>query len=89
MAEVIVYRGFLKSRSEVQSERIRKRIDAMLKTIEATPGVGSALVADSIRLAFGNNIRKALVLPYEIIYEYDPPSDTVYIYALLYCHSVL
>ena len=88
MPEVIVYRGFLKRRSEVRSQRARGRIDAMLKTIEASPGVGSSLVAPSIQQIFGSNVKKALVLPYESIYEYDRPADTVYVYALLHCKSV-
>ena len=65
-------------------EEINERIENMLGLIELMPGVGSAITADSVRLAYGNNVLKALVDPYQIIYEYDRCKETVYVYGLLY-----
>ena len=70
-------------RAEVASERTRSRIDGMLATIRAMPGVGSSLVTDSIRCRYGHDVLKAIVAPYLIIYRYDRPRDTVYVFDLL------
>ncbi len=67
---------------------MRQNVDNMLRTIEQMPGVGSALLPHSIIEEFGAGVRKAVVSPFEIIYEYDESIDTVFVYDLLYCPSV-
>ena len=74
---------FLMKRSEIASNRVRDNIDRMLATIRATPGVGSVLIADSVRRRYGSEILKAVVSPYLIIYRYDRTNDAVYILDLL------
>lgn len=88
MARLVVFDGFIDARNDVRSERIRWNVDAMLMTIEQMPGVGSSLLPDSIVAEFGANVRKAVVSPFEILYEYDEATDTAYVYALLYCPNV-
>ena len=88
MARLIVYDGFIEARSRVWSERLGKNIDEMLRTIELMPGVGSAIVPDSIQEEFGSNVLRAVVSPFEIVYEYDKDADTAFVYDLLYAPSV-
>lgn len=88
MAKLVVFDGFIDERNSVRSERIRGNVDAMLMTIEQMPGVGSSILPDSIVAEFGPKVRKAVVSPYEIVYEYDEETDTAYVYALLYCPTV-
>ena len=89
MAKLVVYNGFVESLGGLTSERLLQNVSNMLRTIEHMPGVGSNLVPDSIRHAFGPNVLKALVSPYEIIYEYDRDANTVYVYDLIYCPNVM
>ena len=89
MAKLVVYEGFVQSLAEIQSERLKNNIGNMLRTIEQMPGVGSSLVPQSILHAYGPNVLKALVSPYEIIYEYDRETNTAYVYDLMYCPAVL
>lgn len=87
MARMVYAETFLSKRAEVSSTRLRSRIDEMLRTIEQMPGVGSALVTRSIRRRYGNNILKAIVSPYLIIYRYDRINDAVYVYDLVYARA--
>ena len=83
MARLVVYDGFIEQRAAVESERLGQNIDDMLRTIEGMPGVGSSLVRPSVRHSFGQNVLKAVVSPYVIVYEYDQDSDTAYVHDLL------
>ncbi len=88
MSELIVYEGFIRTRSSLWSKRIGQNVDNMLRTIEQMPGVGSSLLPQSIQDEFGPNVLKAVVSPYEIIYEYDQEEDVIYVYDLLYGPNV-
>lgn len=83
MRSFALSRNFLLKRSEVASEKTRSRIDGMLATIRAMPGVGSSLVPESIHRRYGPGILKAVVSPYLIIYRYDRSCDAVRILDLL------
>ena len=89
MARLVVFDGFIDARNGIRSEWIRKNVDAMLMTIEKVPGVGSSILPDSILVEFGPDVRKAVVSPFEIVYEYDSATDTAYVYDLLYCPNVM
>lgn len=88
VARLIVYEGFIRKRSTIWSKRVGENVDNMLRTIEQMPGVGSSILPQSIRESFGPHVRKAVVSPYEIVYEYDEAGDVVYVYDLLYCPNV-
>ena len=89
MAKLVFDEEFLREWSDVSSHRTSQRIDDMLELIAAFPGVGSSIMPKSVRLAYGSNVLKVLVNPYQIIYEYDTINDIVYVYGLLYSPSVL
>ena len=88
MSRLVVSNTYIRKRGSLWSERIGNNVDDMLRTIEQVPGVGSSLLPSSIVDEFGSNVRKAVVSPYETIYEYDDFEDTVYVYDLLYGPSV-
>ena len=88
MTKLVVSNTFLRKRSMLWSDRIGENVDGMLRTIEQMPGVGSSLVPESIASEFGPQVLKAVVSPYEIIYEYCLDEDVVYVYDLLYGPNV-
>lgn len=88
MAKLVFDEEFLQQWADVPSQRTTDHIDRILQLISVMPGVGSSLVADSVRVAYGQNVLKMLVGPYQIIYEFDRSKDTVYVYGLLYSPSV-
>ena len=88
MARLVVFDEFIEELGRVRSERIAQNIEGMLLTIEQMPGVGSSILTPSVVREFGSNVRKAVVSPYEIIYEYDQPSNTLLVYGLRYGPAV-
>ena len=88
MAKLVFDEEFLRQWADVPSKRMSDQIDHILQLISAMPGVGSSIVADSVRVAYGQNVLKMLVGPYQIIFEFDRSKDTVYVYGLLYSPSV-
>ena len=46
------------------------------------PDLGSANVPESIRLRFGGSVRKLMVHPFDVVYEYDRASDRVNVFGL-------
>ncbi len=88
MTRIAFSENFLIKRSEVLSDRTLDRIDAMLYTIEGMPGVGSSLVAPSLKRRYGLHVLKAVVKPYLILYRYDRQNDIVYVYDLVNARSI-
>lgn len=88
MARLRVYTDFLRKRNRLSSPRLRAHVDEMLRTIELMPGVGSSLVEPSLKARYGEDILKALVSPYLIVYEYDRTEDIVLVYDLIGCWTV-
>lgn len=88
MARLRVYIDFLRKRNRLSSPRLRAHVDEMLRTIELMPGVGSSLVEPSLKARYGEDILKALVSPYLIVYEYDRTEDIVLVYDLIGCWTV-
>lgn len=88
MARLRVYTDFLRKRNLLSSPRLRTHVDEMLRTIELMPGVGSSLVEPSLRARYGDDMLKALVSPYLIVYEYDRAKDIVLVYDLIGCWAV-
>ena len=63
------------------------KLDEILDTIallEGTPEIGSAILPASIRRRFGPQVRKLVVRPFDVIYDYLPEADAVVILALIH-----
>ena len=63
------------------------KLDEILDTIsilEVSPEIGSAILSESLRRRFGPQVRKLVVQPFDIIYDYLPKEDTVVILTLVH-----
>ena len=88
MARLAVSEAFVSKRNELESQRIRSRVDKALFEIAQFPRLGSRIIPLSTRTRFGNGVRKITVAPYQIIYPFDPKADVVYVGDLLYTPSI-
>lgn len=88
MSKMLVYKGFIRELSKIQSLQTRRKVDQMLRLIEQMPGVGASLVSPVIRRRYGSSVVRALAGPYQINFEYDPETDVVKVYDLLYSPSI-
>ena len=69
--------------SRVTSCKVEANIYAALDNVEAFGEFGSRLIPDSIRYAFGEGVRKVVVIPFDLIYTYYPEKDLVAIETLI------
>lgn len=75
--------GFLDDAAAVWSDRVQGRLERMLRAIEAFPEIGSPDIPASIQATYVPRVRKAVVEPFDLIYEYDLDTDTVIVYGLV------
>lgn len=88
MAELVVAERFVADATEVRSEKTLAKIEEGVQALETFPEMGSPDVPQTIRGRFGRNVRKLIAAQFDIIYEYRPEQDVVYVYALIPCRAV-
>lgn len=84
MSRMVYTEGFLDDAAAVWSGQVRDRLGRMLAAIEAFPEIGSRDIPASLRAQYGDGIRKAVVEPFDLIYEYDSKTDSVIVYGLVH-----
>lgn len=85
MARLVVTERFIQDTDSVTSARVLDRIDRALRAIETFPESGSPDVPPSVAAEFGEGVRKVVVAPTDIVYEYDRTSDTAFVHGLIPC----
>lgn len=75
---------FAEDLARVTSGKVEARIYAALDNVEAFGGFGSKVVPDSIREDFGEDVRKVVVNPFDLIYTHYPDDDLVRVEALVH-----
>lgn len=88
MASIVATQRFVEDLAEVWSERIVQDVTRAVQAIATFPRIGSSGIAPSISEEFGKDVMKVLVDPFDLIYEYDEVTDTVYLYGLVHGRSV-
>lgn len=84
MAEIVFTEGFMADAAIVERE---EKLDEILDTIallEDAPKIGSAILPASIRRRYGSQVRKLVVRPFDIIYDYLPKDDAVVVLTLIH-----
>ena len=84
MSRMVYTEGFLDDAAAVWSGQVRDRLGRMLAAIEAFPEIGSRDNPASLRAQYGDGIRKAVVEPFDLIYEYDSKTDSVIVCGLVH-----
>ena len=84
MANVVFAEAFIEDMAGVALARKRTEIMRSVALLEHVPEIGSGIVPASIRKAYGTSVRKLIVNPFDIIYEYHPSDDTVHVLGLIH-----
>ena len=87
MASIVAARRFAEDLAGVWSERIVQDVTRAVQAIATFPRIGSSEIAASISEEFGEDVMKVVVGPFDLIYEYDEATDTVYLYGLIHGRS--
>ena len=75
---------FMREAAKVQTVKKRKELRRATETLAQFPEIGSANIAASIAREYGPNVRKLVVNPFLVVYEYDKEADCVNILGLIH-----
>lgn len=84
MAEVLFTEGFLEDMAQVERADKRREIMRVLALLPHTPEIGSRALPPSIRASYGDTVRKLVIAPFDVIYEYHGDKDEVHVLALIH-----
>ena len=85
MAEVVLTERFVEDATAIWSDRLVQRIQQAVTNLERFPEMGSPDVPRTIKQEFGRGVRKYVIPPFDLVYEYDDSSDVVTVYGLIPC----
>ena len=85
MPRVELTERFVNDASDIRSDRVLDHVYGALRNLESFPQMGSTDVPRSIVREFGEGVRKYVVVPFDLIYEYNESSDVVLVYGLVPC----
>ena len=87
MARLVYADAFIEDMTAVELSSKRDEIFDKIDLLSDFPDLGSANIPTSIRLRFGSSVRKLVVSPFDVVYEYDQASDSVNILGLIHQHA--
>ena len=76
---------FVEDAAGILSDRVLDHVYEAVKLLQTFPQIGSPDVPTSIITEFGKGIRKYVVAPFDLVYEYDEQANVVYVYGLIPC----
>lgn len=84
MVRIIYTDAFIEDMLGVKLASKRDEILGKVDLLSDFPDLGSANVPKSIRQEYGSSIRKLVVSPFDIVYEYDQDAQAVYVLGLVH-----
>lgn len=84
MTELVYTASFLEDMLSVELESKEEEIFSLCDLLAENPGLGSANLPLSIRQRYGEQVRKLVASPFDVVYEHDTMSDTVFLLGLVH-----
>lgn len=84
MARLFYSEAFIEDITGVELTNKRDEIFERVDLLADFPDLGSLNVPDSIRMRFGDSVRKLVISPFDVLYEYDRASESVHILGLVH-----
>lgn len=84
MASIDFSEAFVEDMLKVRLASKRDEILSRIELLEYVPEMGSRILPSSVSLRFGGEAYKLVADPFDVIYQYFPNDDLVYVVALLY-----
>ena len=85
MPKVVLTDRFVEDASAIWSDRVLSHLFRVVESLETFPLMGSPDVPDSIIREFGEGVRKCVIAPFDLVYEYREKDDKVMVYGLVPC----
>lgn len=84
MSSVDYAESFVDDMLKVELDSKREEIFYEIEILETAPEIGSKILPDSVKLLYGEDVRKLVVDSFDVVYRYIPEEDTVRIMGLLH-----
>lgn len=84
MAELVFSQGFIEDTDAVELDSKLAQIMDVIALLETSPCLGSANLPDSIVEQYGASVRKLVIDPFDVIYEFLSHEDVVLIHGLVH-----
>ena len=84
MAKLIYSDAFIEDMLAVELESKRDELLARADLLSDFPDLGSRNIPESIRVRYGDPVRKLVVDPFDIVYEHDADAGAVYVLGLVH-----
>lgn len=84
MTELVYTASFLEDMLSVELESKEEEIFSLCDLLAENPGLGSANLPLSIRQRYGEQVSKLVASPFDVVYEHDMMSDTVFLLGLVH-----
>lgn len=84
MAKVVYTETFVAEAAKIKLEGKRAEVRDAISLLGTLPELGSRALPKSISLRYGDSVRKLVVSPFDVVYDYDADTDTVYVLGLLH-----
>ena len=88
MTRIRISEAFVASTAKIYSDRVFDVVYHSLELIGEFPEIGSLDLPLAIKQRFGEDCRKVVVDPFDILYRYDQEKDVVYIAELIHQRNV-
>lgn len=84
MAQIRFTSGFYTDAEAITSKKVLMNLNETIKVIATFPLSGSTTLPSSLELRYGSSARKAVVAPFDLIYEYNEATDEVHLLGLIH-----
>ena len=84
MAKLVYSNAFIEDMTAVELASKRDEIFDRIDLLSDFPDLGSTNIPESIRSRFGTSVRKLVIAPFDVVYEYDQTTESVNILGLMH-----
>ena len=84
MPKLVYTDSFAEGYLTVELESKRAEIIESIERLASLPVIGSRNLPASIEKAYGDHVRKLVVKPFDVIYEYDEDADEIRILGIIH-----
>ncbi|MEG2851066.1 MAG: type II toxin-antitoxin system RelE/ParE family toxin [Raoultibacter sp.] len=84
MTSLVYTEGFVQDAAQVYSSSKRTEIRETIDLLAVVPTMGSTAIPSSIKKLFGASVRKLVISPFLVIYEYTESENTVTLLGMMH-----
>lgn len=84
MAEIVFSQEAADKLRRIENAGVLRAVIGRVSTLESFPEIGSRVMSERMRFRYGEDIRKLVVRPFDVIYRFDSSVETVWVIDLVH-----